>query len=142
MSPARIVTSITGSPGSPSSGEYFWFLSGSSRTGGYTSQRFAFDLEAEDVVRVVVHLEALRARGRVVRIRLHGMGELTLELAAELGEGDAGAGELEDDRRAALELRRDPFDLGAAENEVASTDVLRVVAEHDLRVFLDDPERG
>jgi hypothetical protein len=25
---------------------------------------------------------------------------------------------------------------------VASTDVLRVVAEHDLRVFLDDPERG
>ena len=30
----RIVTSITGSPGSPSSAEYFWFFSGSSRTGG------------------------------------------------------------------------------------------------------------
>ena len=58
--------------------------------------------------------------GRVVRVRLHGMAELALELAAELGERRMLELErLEDDRRAALELRRDPLDLGALpENEV------------------------
>ncbi len=75
----------------------------------------ALDLEAEDVVRVVMDLEALRARGRrVVRVRLHGMAELTLEVAAEIGERRVLELErLEHDRRAALELRRDPFDLCA-----------------------------
>jgi hypothetical protein len=46
----------------------------------------ALHLEAEDVVRVVVHRKALRARRRVVRVRLHGMTELSLEAATELGQ--------------------------------------------------------
>ena len=51
---------------------------------------------------------------------------------------------LEHDRRAVLELRRDPLDLWRCRRTRGGRprDVLRVVAEHDLRVFLDDPERG
>src|SRR4029077_20856429 len=77
-------------------------------------------------------------------VRLHGMAELTLELAAELGERRMLELEsLEDDRRAALELRPDPLHLRASgERGRRPRNVLRVVAEHDLRVFLDDPERG
>jgi hypothetical protein len=49
---------------------------------------------------------------------------------------------LEHDRGALLELSRDPLDLGApGERGRRPRDVLRVVAEHDLRVLLDDPER-
>jgi hypothetical protein len=50
---------------------------------------------------------------------------------------------LEDDRGALLELCRDPLDLGAPrERRRRPRDVLRVVAEDDLRVLLDDTERG
>jgi hypothetical protein len=72
------------------------------------------------------------------------MAELTLELAAELGERRMLKLEsLEDDRCAVLELRRDPIDPRASgERRGRPRDVLRVVAEHDLPVLLDDPERG
>ena len=95
-------------------------------------------------MRVVVHLEALRACGRVVRVRLHRVAELALDVAAEVGEwGMLELQRLEDDRRAALELPRDPFDLRAPrERRRCPRDVFRVVAEDDLRVLLDDPERG
>lgn len=71
------------------------------------------------------------------------MAELPLELPAEVGERWVlELKRLEDDRRAALELRRDPLDLrGAGERGRRPGDVLRVVAERDLRVLLDDAER-
>ena len=47
----------------------------------------ALDLQAEDVVRVVVHLEPLCRRRRVVGVRLRGMAELSLEIAAEAASG-------------------------------------------------------
>ena len=101
------------------------------------------DLEAQHVVRVVVHLEALRARGRVVRVRLRRMAELALELAAELRERRVVVLErLQDDRRAAFELRRDPFYVGRPrEGGRRPREVLRVVAEPDRGAFLDDAER-
>jgi hypothetical protein len=72
------------------------------------------------------------------------MGELTLELAAELGERRMLELEsLEDDRRAALELLCDPLDpSGSGERGGRPRNVLRVVADDDLRILLDDPEPG
>ena len=103
----------------------------------------ALDLEAQHVVGVVVHLEALRARGRVVRVRLRGMTELALELAAELRERRMVVLErLEDDRRAAFELGATRSTSAVPENERRRPwDVLRVVAEPDRGALLDDAER-
>ncbi len=102
----------------------------------------ALDLEAEDVVRVVVHREPLRARRRVVRVRLHGMTELSLEATAELGQRRVLQLErLEDDRRAAVELVGDPLDASRRRERLRRPrNVLRVVGEDDLLVFLDDSE--
>jgi len=70
--------------------------------------------------------------------------ELAFELAAELGERRMVVLErLEDDRRAAFEVRRDPLGLGRArERRGRPRNVLGVVAEPDCRAFLDDAERG
>ena len=46
----------------------------------------ACDLEREDVMRVVVHREPLRASRREVGVRLRGVAELALEGAAEFRE--------------------------------------------------------
>ena len=72
------------------------------------------------------------------------MAELTLELAAEHGQRRMLELErLEDDRRAALELLCDPLDpSGSGERGGRPRNVLRVVAGEDLRILLDDPERG
>src|SRR4029450_12718261 len=70
--------------------------------------------------------------------------ELAFEVTAEVREGGMLELErLEDDRGALLELCRDPLDVGASrERRRRPRDVLRVVAEDDLRVLPDDPERG
>ena len=72
------------------------------------------------------------------------MAELTLELAAEHGQRRMLELErLEDDRGAALELRCDPLDAsGSGERGGRPRNVLRVIADDDLRILLDDPERG
>ena len=77
MSPARSVTSSTGSPGSPSSAVYFWLLQRQLEDGRIDEPALlARDLEAEDVVRVVVDLEPLGRGRRVVRVRLRRVAEL------------------------------------------------------------------
>ena len=102
----------------------------------------AFDLEAEDVVGVVVNREALGAGGRVVGVRLGRMAELGLELSAERRQRRMLHLEgLQDDRRAARELRRDTFDAGRPREWLRRPrDVLRVVGEDDLLALLDDAE--
>ena len=68
----------------------------------------ARDLEREDLVRVVVHGQPLRAARRVVRVRLRRMTELRLELAAVAREREPEMVQpLEHDRRAGLELGED-----------------------------------
>src|SRR6476646_2200741 len=71
------------------------------------------------------------------------MAELALEFAAEVGERRVLELQgLKDDRRPALELLRDPLDPDApGERRRRPRDVLRVVAQNDRRVLLDDPER-
>jgi hypothetical protein len=87
--------------------------------------------------------EALGARGRVVRVRLYGVTELGLEVTAELRERWVLQLErLEDDRRAALELGRDPLDPRRARERLRRPrNVLCIVGEDDLLALLDDAKR-
>ena len=88
-------------------------------------------LETEDVVRVVMDLEPLGRRRRVVGVRLGGVAELALEIAAEARQRWVmDVQRLEHDRRAPLELGGDAFDLGGRREGLRRPgDVLGVVAE-------------
>jgi hypothetical protein len=79
----------------------------------------AGDLEHDDVMRVVVDCEALRATRGVVRIRLGRVAELGLEPAAEPGQRrPVQVQALEHDCRAVLEGGRDAVGVGAAGESV------------------------
>ena len=103
----------------------------------------AGDLKDEDVVRVVVDGEALRAPRRVVRVRLHGLLELRLQLPAEARERRPVEVEaLEDDRRAALECRRDRVRVDhAREGLRPPREIGRVVGLGDRAAFANQPQR-
>ena len=96
-------------------------------------------------MRVVVDRQALRRARRVVRVRLHGVPELSLERAAELRHGEVVKVEsLNDDRRATLELGCDALDVRrAGEAGRAPGNRLRVVAgDGDLLALFHDPDAG
>ena len=102
----------------------------------------AGDLEDEDVVGVVVHREALRAAGRVVRVGLHRQAERLLELPAEDRQREpVDVQRLEDDRGAGLPLRDDAPDVRGLRERRAPRHVLRVGAQVELSALADESER-